>query len=87
MDGQKTTSTGGEHNLQVQDLNPIENVWGSMKNYLCTHAKPKNTDDLRAGILGKLPPAVCKRYVGHLRKVIPKVIESHALYSQKYWPE
>jgi hypothetical protein len=32
------------------DLNPIENVWGSMKTYLRTYAKPKSTDELRAGI-------------------------------------
>ena len=31
-------------------LNPIENVWGSMKNYLRTHAKPKNTEEFRAAI-------------------------------------
>ena len=60
------------------DLNPIENVWGSMKNYLRTHAKPKNTEELRAAIKEfwkTLTPSVCKCYIGHLRRVIPKVIE------------
>ena len=60
------------------DLNPIENVWGSMKTYLHTHAKPKNTEELRAGIKAfwkTLTPNACKRYVRHLRRVIPKVIE------------
>ena len=60
------------------DLNPIENVWGTMKNYLRTTAKPKNTQELIHGIKSfwkTLTPEVCKRYVGHLRKVIPKVIE------------
>jgi transposase len=60
------------------DLNPIENVWGSMKTYLRTYAKPKSTDELRAGIKAfwkTLTPSVCKRYIGHLRRVIPKVIE------------
>ena len=59
-------------------LSPIENVWGFMKNYLHTHAKPKNTEELRAGIKAfwkTLTPDVCKRYVGHLKRVIPKVIE------------
>ena len=27
------------------DLNPIENVWGTMKNYLRSTAKPKNTHE------------------------------------------
>ena len=60
------------------DLNPIENIWGTMKNYLRTTAKPKNTEELRTGIKAfwkTLTPEICKRYVGHLRKVIPKVIE------------
>ena len=59
-------------------LNPIENVWDSMKNYLRTTAKPKNTQELRDGIKAfwkTLTPDVCKHYVGHLRKVISKVIE------------
>ena len=49
-----------------------------MKSYLRTHAKPKNTDELRAGIKAlwkTLTPSVCKRYIGHLRRVIPKVIQ------------
>jgi transposase len=60
------------------DLNPIENVWGTMKNYLRSTVKPKNTHELRMGIKEfwkTMTPEVCKRYVSHLRKVIPKVIE------------
>ena len=33
-----------------QDLNPIENVWGSMKEYLRRETKPKNVEELKAGI-------------------------------------
>ena len=29
------------------DLNPIENVWGSLKQYLRTHYKPKNLQELK----------------------------------------
>ena len=60
------------------DLNPIENVWGSMKQYLRTHYKPRNLDELKQGIQQfweTLTPDVCQRYIGHLQKVIPKVIQ------------
>ena len=60
------------------DLNPIENVWGSMKNYLRTNVKPKNLRELKDGIKEfwlTLTPSVCKKYIGHLKKVVPKVIE------------
>ena len=60
------------------DLNPIENVWGSMKEFLRNSYKPKNLEELKAGIQQfwqTMTPEVCKKYIGHLRKVIPKVIE------------
>lgn len=59
------------------DLNPVENVWGSMKQYLRVHYKPRNLAELQQGIerfWQTLTPAVCQRYIGHLKKVIPKVI-------------
>ena len=60
------------------DLNPIENVWGSMKQYLRTAYKPKNLEELKPGIERfwiTLTPDVCKRYIGHLQKVMPKIVE------------
>lgn len=60
------------------DLNPIELVWGSMKQYLRAHYKPTNLDELKAGIQRfwlSLTPDVCGRYIRHLKKVIPKIIE------------
>ena len=60
------------------DLNPIENVWGSMKQYLRTYYKPKNLQELKDGIESfwvTLTPEVCKRYINHLNKVIPKIVE------------
>lgn len=59
------------------DLNPIELVWGSMKQYLRTHYKPRNLEELKNGIEAfwvTLTPQVCKRYIGHLKKVIPKIV-------------
>ena len=48
---------------------------GQMKNYLQSIVKPKNTHKLRMGIkeFSKMTPEMCKRYVRHLWKVIPKV--------------
>ena len=60
------------------DLNPIENVWGSMKAYLRNEYKPKTTAELKQGIRifwKTLTAQKCQKYIGHLQKVIPKVIE------------
>lgn len=60
------------------DLNPIENVWGSLKQFLRSTYKPSNMEELKAGIQQfwlTLTPAVCRKYIGHLHKVMPKVIE------------
>lgn len=61
------------------DLNPIENVWGSLKQYLRTTFKSRNLDELKTGIQQfwmTLTPEVCMStlYQTH-HKVIPKVIE------------
>jgi hypothetical protein len=60
------------------DLNPIENIWGSMKQYLRTNVKSKNIEELKAGVREfwrTLTPAVCQKYIRHLKKVIPKVTQ------------
>ena len=60
------------------DLNPIENVWGSLKQFLRNSYKPKNLDELKLGIQQfwmTMTPEVCKKYIQHLQKVIPKVVE------------
>lgn len=59
-------------------LNPIENMWGSLKQYLRSSYKPRNLEELKRGIEQfwlSLTPEVCRRYIRHLDKVIPKVIE------------
>ena len=51
------------------DLNPIENVWGSMKEYLRNIYKPRGLEDLKQGIWQfwkTLTPSVCTRYLNHL---------------------
>ena len=60
------------------DLNPIENVWGSMKTYLRNECKPKNLHELKNGIRSfwkQMTPKVCKKYIGNIQKVLDKVIE------------
>ena len=60
------------------DLNPIKNVWGSLKQFLRTTYKPKDLNDLKQGIQhfwSSLTPEVYNRYINHLHKVVPKVIE------------
>ena len=60
------------------NLNPIENLWHELKDFLRTTAKPQNKDDLIAGIQEfwkSVTPEKCRRYISHLRKVIPRVLE------------
>jgi len=60
------------------DINPIENVWGSLKQFLRSSYKPSNLEELKEGIQQfwqTLTPSVCKKYIGHLHKVMPRVIE------------
>ena len=61
------------------DMNPIELVWHEMKHYLRKHVKPKTKEELMAGLEKfweeRMTPDKCAKYISHLRKVIPKVIE------------
>ena len=60
------------------DLNPIENVWGSMKEFLRNKYKPSGLEDLKKGICAfwkTITPAVCTKYINHLHRVIPAVIK------------
>lgn len=48
------------------DLNPTENVWGSMKEFLRNTYKPKGLEDLKKGIKEfwkTISPSVCSRYI------------------------
>ena len=66
------------------DLNPIELIWHTLKDYLRNDYKPKNLSELTSEIKefwATLTPSICKKYVSHLKKVIPKVIEVRGLPS------
>ncbi len=59
------------------DLNPIENLWHELKEFIRRETKPR-TKELVGGILkfwDTATVAKCTKYINHLNKVIPKVIE------------
>lgn len=59
------------------DLNPIENVWASIKYYLQIVAKPRTKDQRIQGIKEfweTLSTPQCVRYIDHIHKVIPYVV-------------
>ena len=60
------------------DLNPIENLWHELKEYIRREKKPKTKQELIDGIKefwATVTADKCQRYIGHLKKVIPAVIE------------
>ena len=60
------------------DLNPIENMWHELKEFLRREIKPHTKDELVAGIeqfWGTINRHKCKKYIHHLQKVMPRVIE------------
>jgi len=60
------------------DLNPIENMWHELKHFIRTTVKPRNKEELFQGIKtfwGTVAPEKCSKYINHLRKVIPRVLE------------
>ena len=60
------------------DLNPIENLWHELKDYLRAVIKPTTKQELIDGILTfwvKVYDRNCCKYIGHLKRVIPRVIE------------
>ena len=59
------------------DANPIENLWHELKEHV-RRTKPKNKQQLINTILqfwGTVDKAKCNKYINHLNKVIPKIIE------------
>jgi len=60
------------------DLNPIENMWHELKEFLRREVKPRTKDELVDGIQqfwGSVSGEKCRKYIRHLHKVIPRVIE------------
>ena len=60
------------------DCNPIENLWHEMKEYVRREVKPSCKEELVEGIKAfweTVTISKCQKYIRHLRKVLPKVIE------------
>ena len=61
------------------DLNPIEMVWHELKEFIRNEWKPHNLEQLIAGIesfwVSRMTEEKCRKYISHLRKVIPKIVE------------
>lgn len=60
------------------DCNPIENLWHELKEYNRRVVKPKNKEELVEGIKkfwDTVSVAKCTKYINHLKKVLPKVVE------------
>ena len=60
------------------DLNPIEMMWHELKHHIRKYVKPKNKEQLLEGIVNfwrTVDSERCTRYINHLQKVIPVVVE------------
>ena len=60
------------------DLNPIENLWHEMKEFIRREVKPKVKDESINGILRfwqSVNQQKCNKYIDHLYKVIPRVVQ------------
>lgn len=59
-------------------MNPIENLWHELKEYIHREIKPTTKRELVDGIIQfwtTVDVHKCCRYINHLKKVLPKVIE------------
>ena len=60
------------------DYNPIENLWHELKEYIRHEVKPHTKQELVDGIKefwATVTVDKCIRYINHLSKVVPKLIE------------
>ena len=69
---------------ESQDMNPIENLWHELKEYICCVVKSDTTDEHVKGTLchsclGNMDVNKCQCYILHLRKVTHHVINQGSL--------
>ena len=59
------------------DINPIENVWAAVKDFLKRKHKPRTKEELVSGIVifwKTLSAHKCRKYIEHIHKVMPDVV-------------
>ncbi|KAH3864538.1 hypothetical protein DPMN_027558 [Dreissena polymorpha] len=57
------------------DLNPIENVWATLKDYLKRQVKPRTKAQLVHGITANnLTAEDCAKYIDHIHRILPHVV-------------
>lgn len=64
--------------MSAPSMNPIENLWHELKEYIRREIKPQAKEELVDGIIQfwkTVDFIKCRKYIRHLDKVIPKVIE------------
>ena len=74
----KHTSKCAREFFAKSGINWWKNLWQELKEYICREAKPTTKRELIDGILQfwrTVDVNKCRKYIGHLNKVIPKVIE------------
>ena len=60
------------------DANPIENVWHELKEVMRREVKPRNKSELvdrNLRFWQNMDKTKCQKFIHHLRKVLPKIIE------------
>ena len=60
------------------DCNPIDNLWRELKEFIRREVKPRTNQELVDGIerfWSTVSVSKCKKYIRHLHKVLPRVIE------------
>ena len=68
------------------DINPIENVWSAMKDFLQRKVKPKTNDQLVSGIEAyweTLTVQKCRTFIDHIHKVLSVVVLNNGKKSKK----
>ena len=59
-------------------MNPIENIWHELKEFIRREVKPHTKEELIEGIQSFwdcVDEFKCIRYIDHLKKVLPRAIE------------